>query len=352
MDTLSGFQAGVNLGGWISQYERIDPAHFASFIREPDIQRIAGWGMDHVRLPVDYPVLEDDALPMVYHEEGFAYIDNCLEWCRKAGLNLVLDLHHAPGFSFTTLDKNTLFENPAAQERFLALWEAIARRYQGLEAPNLVLELMNEVVLPTSEPWNRLAQRAVQRIRAVDPQRWIMIGGNWYNSAWKLKEIELLDDRHIVYTFHFYEPMPFTHQRARWVDFLRPLDEVTEYPGEVPGLDEFLVKNPQFKDNLQAYQGKRMDIDLLRYFLQPALDWLHKNRLPLYCGEFGVIDHAPLESRLRWHEDFTGLLRENGIGGAVWSYKEMNFALVRGDGSLVSEDLVRLVSGRNNTQPV
>lgn len=62
MDTFNGFQAGVNLGGWISQYHRLDPAHFDRFILKPDVQRIASWGMDHVRLPVDYPVLEDGSL--------------------------------------------------------------------------------------------------------------------------------------------------------------------------------------------------------------------------------------------------------------------------------------------------
>jgi len=346
MQNFSGFQVGVNLGGWISQYGRYDPEHFRRFILEEDIQRIASWGMDHVRLPVDYPVLEDDERPFVYKESGFAYIDSCIEWCRKAGLNLVLDLHHAPGFSFSTLDRNTLFDDPAAQERFLALWEAIARRYARVEKPELILELMNEVVLPTSDPWNRLAHRAVERIRAVDPHRWIMIGGNWYNSAWKLKEIARVDDPHIVYTFHFYEPMPFTHQRAPWVDFLKAYGRVTEFPGDLPGLEEFLQSHPQYQEAFAAYRGKRMDEAMLRYFLQPAVDFLNETHLPLYCGEYGAIDHAPLESRLNWHRAFCDLLNRHGIGRAVWSYKEMNFALVRLDGSLVSEELVRIVSSR------
>lgn len=346
MNTFTGFQVGVNLGGWISQYGQNGHEHFQRFILEPDIQRIASWGMDHVRLPVDYPVLEDDAQPLVYKESGFAYIDSCIEWCRKAGLNLVLDLHHAPGFSFSTLDRNTLFDDAQAQERFLALWEAIARRYQGVRQPGLVLELMNEVVLPSSDPWNRLAKRAVQRIRAVDAQRWIMIGGNHYNSAWTLKEIERVDDAHIVYTFHFYEPFPFTHQRAHWVDFLSAYNAVTDYPGELIGLEAFLEKHPEHRDAFAAHRGKRMDMDLMRYFLQPALDFLQQTGLPLYCGEFGAIDHAPLASRLNWHRDFCGLLNQYGIGRAVWSYKEMNFALVRYDGSVESEELVRIVSGK------
>ena len=115
-----------------------------------------------------------------------------------------------------------------------------------------------------------LAQRAVQRIRAVDPQRWIMIGGNHYNSASALKDIQRIDDPHIVYTFHFYEPFPFTHQRAAWVEFLTALDAVTPYPGEVPGLAAFLEQHPQYRGELQNYLGKRMDIDLMRQFLQPA----------------------------------------------------------------------------------
>ena len=77
------FQVGVNLGGWISQYPAFDTPHFDTFIAEADIRQIAGWGMDHVRLPVDYPLLEDDDQPGVYKDSGFEYIESCLEWCRQ-----------------------------------------------------------------------------------------------------------------------------------------------------------------------------------------------------------------------------------------------------------------------------
>ena len=47
-----GFYRGVNLGGWFSQCdysrERLD-----HFIEEKDIDVIAGWGLDHVRIPMD-----------------------------------------------------------------------------------------------------------------------------------------------------------------------------------------------------------------------------------------------------------------------------------------------------------
>ncbi len=346
MDTFSGFEAGVNLGGWISQYPSFDEQHFETFIREEDIARIASWGMDHIRLPMDYPVFESDDNPFSYNERGFGYVDRLIEWCQKYRLNLILDLHRAPGFSFNTLEENRLFQNVDLQERFLALWEAFARRYRKVEHPALIFELMNEVVLPTSAPWNELALRAVRRIRSVDPERWIMIGGNQYNSAWTLKDLVRVDDPHIVYTFHFYEPMPFTHQKAYWVDFLKEFDTTTHYPGEIPGLEAFLARHPDYEKHFAAYRGKTMNLDMLRYFLQPAVDFLEQTHLPLYCGEYGAIDHAPLESRLNWHRDVVGLLRQHGIGRAVWSYKEMNFHLVNWKGEVESPELVEIVSQR------
>ena len=54
-------------------------------------------------------------------------------WCQRAGLKLVLDLHKAPGYTFTnTLEAgpmmpNNLFSDEGMQERFISLWEAITR---------------------------------------------------------------------------------------------------------------------------------------------------------------------------------------------------------------------------------
>ena len=51
MKKLNGFNKGVNLGGWFSQCDyskdRLD-----NFIKEEDFKTIAGWGLDHVRLPI------------------------------------------------------------------------------------------------------------------------------------------------------------------------------------------------------------------------------------------------------------------------------------------------------------
>ena len=59
MRTLDGFKKGVNLGGWLSQGP-LDKEHLDTFITEKDIARIASWGLDHVRLPIDYDNFENE----------------------------------------------------------------------------------------------------------------------------------------------------------------------------------------------------------------------------------------------------------------------------------------------------
>jgi len=134
-----GYIAGVNLGHWISQYgsyASYSHEHFKTYIQEKDIARIASWGMDHLRLPVDYPIFESDENPGVFMESGLQYIDNCLEWCKKNGINLVLDLHHAPGFFFGHGEKNSLLENSEMQDRFINIWNPPSPNPQRLSAKN------------------------------------------------------------------------------------------------------------------------------------------------------------------------------------------------------------------------
>ncbi len=342
-------QTGVNLGGWISQYHHYDPHHFETFIGAEDIQRIADWGMDHVRLPIDYPVLEDDEKPGVYKASGFKYLESCLGWCKDNGLRVILDLHKAPGYSFADTIEGyqpmPLFHEPRAQERFLNLWGTLAERYKS-EGDTLVFELLNEINLPDGAPWNDLARRAVERIRRADGDRQIIIGGNHFNAASELANLQLFDDPNIVYTFHFYEPILFTHQKAHWSPVNRHHNATVDYPGTVPGLEELFASHPEERSAYERFIGLYMDENLLREYLQAVLDFTRATGQVPYCGEYGVYEAAPEASSLNWHRDFLGLLRQHGIGRAVWSYKGMGFGLVDLNGRVANEKLVQMVSER------
>jgi hypothetical protein len=346
---MDHFNNGVNLGGWLSQYSKYSHEHFQAFISETDIALIASWGMDHVRLPFDYPVLESDDTPGIYHEDGFSYIDRCFEWCQKHGLGVILDLHHAPGYTCIntlrpeTQHLNVLFDQENAQHRFIALWEEIVRRYHRSGLP-VIFELLNEVVLPDSGPWNRLAGKTVSAIRRIAPECKIMIGGNHYNAASELKNITLLDDPNVSYTFHFYEPLLFTHQKAPWTQVTREYNQTLEYPGAYVGLKEFLDQAPQYQKEYGWQVDRNLDRSLMIEFLQPALDFADQTKRDLYCGEFGVISGAPAASRRRWHADLVDILRQHNIGRGLWSYKVMDFGLVDLQGKVVDPELVKIVA--------
>ena len=68
MKEWKGYRRGVNIGGWLSQcvhtYE-----HYDSFVNEADFKNISSWGLDHVRIPVDYNLIEDEKGN--YIEKGF-----------------------------------------------------------------------------------------------------------------------------------------------------------------------------------------------------------------------------------------------------------------------------------------
>lgn len=92
-----GYEKGVNLGGWLSQCD-YSKERLEHFIEEEDIKRLSTWGLDHLRLPMDYNVLREEN--GTFKKDGFDYVKRAVEWCCKYGLNVILDLHKTAGYSF------------------------------------------------------------------------------------------------------------------------------------------------------------------------------------------------------------------------------------------------------------
>ncbi len=140
MREFKGYKKGVNLGGWLSQCEH-GYEHYDTFITEADLKKISGWGLDHIRLPIDYQLVRDNDGNDI--EKGYLYINHCLEWCEKYGFNMILDLHKTAGFSFD-VETNDFFGSEILQDKFVALWEELAKRY-GKYCDRLVFELLNHL---------------------------------------------------------------------------------------------------------------------------------------------------------------------------------------------------------------
>ena len=170
---------GINVGGWLSQYRTYDHSHFKTFIQNEDIQRIAEWGFDHIRLPVDYPVFEDDKNPGAYLQSGFDFIHSCLDWCSQAGLRVILDLHKAPGYAFDDQKANRLEEDSGLHERLGDLWEALTKEFVSTDHDLLAFEILNEINFGSSNTWNDIVGKILNHIRRLDRERLILIGGNY-----------------------------------------------------------------------------------------------------------------------------------------------------------------------------
>lgn len=333
-------QNGINLGGYLSQCDH-NVEHYQSFIGEDDLKQIATWGFDHVRLPIDYEVLEDEDGKEL--ERGYGFVQRVVDWGKEYGLNVVLDLHKAYGYDFNDAgdsEKNNLFSNEVLQRRFVSLWVRIAKRFGSYQ--NVAFELLNEVVeKENATAWNSLIKKTVTAIRKITEDTPLIYGGIQWNSVKTLKLLEIPTDKNTIFTFHFYEPLLFTHQKAHWVPAMDK-NKTIAYPSD--------MNYYQSQSAALGYQGevvtkahsKTMGEEFIREMVQEAIDAAKNAGVQLYCGEFGVIDQAPETDTLRWFRDVHKVFSENQIGCAVWTYKDMDFGLIGEHYSLIRGKLISL----------
>ena len=340
--TWQGFQHGVNLGGWLSQCNHTRE-RYDTFIREEDIGRIASWGLDHIRVPVDYELVEDEQGG--YREEGFAILARVIGWCRAAGLNMVLDLHKTYGFSFDCHEgESGLFGNPACQERFWRLWEQFATRFGG-DRDMLAFELLNEVTDQAyAASWTRIADTCISRIRAIAPDIDILVGSYWNNSIDALPDLEAPKDAHVIYNFHCYDPIVFTHQGAPWV---QGMDRGFRFSLDRPMADLAAETEAFLGEKPEDFEGLNLDEPLSQAYFDrrfaKAVAVAAERGVRLYCGEYGVIDRARPEDALTWYRAISSAFDAAGIGRAAWSYRQMDFGLVDDAMKGVFEQVVKLL---------
>lgn len=339
---MISLERGINLGGFLSQCTH-EEKHYDSFIVEEDIRKIKEMGFDHIRLPIDYEVFETE--DGVRKDEGFVRVHDVISWCEGQGLSVILDLHKAYGYDFNDAgdtEKNRLFTDEKVQGRFLNLWDAIAKEYSVYES--VAFELLNEVVEDeNADAWNALIKKAVSAIRNHSKDAWIIYGGIRWNSADTIKYLEKPSDDRILFTFHFYEPLVFTHQWAHWMPVMKEIETV-HYPDSYEKYRE--------KSRILGTQGQtvvnrqydEMDISFLREMVKVAVDAAKEKGAPLYVGEFGVIDQAPEEDTLRWFKDVMTIFSEENIGCAVWTYKNMDFGINQEHYAGIKEELLKLLT--------
>ena len=360
MAVFTGFEHGMGIGGWLTNYKRFnvlspekysdlsigDFEHFESYITEDDIKYIASLGMDHVRVGFDQVVLEEK--PGVYRECIFKKLDDFISWCEKYSLNIVLNLHKAVGNYCDIEEEVQLMESPELQERFINLWLAVEERYHNNN--KIAFELLNEVRDINPELWNHVADKLISAMRQRNKERILIIGGTCWNNPAKLKAMNFYDDENIVYTFHFYAPFEFTHQQG--VLQADPLYYNRKMPYPCDDIERYRDYCRVARGEIAYQKYDRMDIAYLYDYLAPVKEFIEKNPDKiLWCGEFGTIRHAKLEWRESWMRDMIKILKEWDIPYCVWNYLSTpndgnRFSLVDDDErKILSEEMARIIRG-------
>ena len=239
-----------------------------NYITREDVQFIKSTGANTIRLPFHYKLFTDeDFMGLTTAQDGFARVDSVVEWCREAGLYLILDMHDAPGGQTgDNIDDSYgypwLFESETSQQLYCDIWRKIADRYKNEP-------VFNEPIapyFPNMEELNGkledIYKMGVAAIREVDTNHIILLGGAQWNGNFKPFKDSKFDDK-IMYTCH-------------------------------------------------RYGG-----DPTKEAIQSIIDFRDKVNLPMYMGEIG---HNTDE----WQAAFCQTMRDNNIGYTFWPYKKMD----------------------------
>lgn len=290
---------------------------------------MARLGLRHVRLCVAPKQIMEATTGRV-REDRIGFLEGAIERFHRAGLLVMVDIHN---------EDRAAELDPAWQDAFTRFWASLARRLSRFDPELTLLEIVNEPVFDRrEEEWNVLNARLAAVIRENAPAHTIVTSGPNWGGIDGLRQLRPLADRNVVYSFHCYDPFPFTHQGTTWSsDAVKPLRAVP-YPSSPEGVAPLLPAlegHPASKALLEKYGRDRWNKEKLAARFRQGIEWGATHRVPLYCGEFGVYPvHARPEHRANWFRDFGQVLAENRIGWAVWGWDE-GFGLDR-----------RLVAGR------
>ncbi len=190
--------------------QAIHKAWLDNHTTKADIDALAAWGFNSVRLPIHYDLLtlpvDQEPTPGVdtWKEDGFKRIDDLLAWSKANGVYLILDLHAAPNGQGNDLaiadrdpSKPSLWDSPEARRKTIALWRKLAARYK--DEPMIgAYDLLNEPNWDFDGSGNKngckdetqaalwaFYREATAAIRQIDPRRLIVIEGNCWGNNYK-----------------------------------------------------------------------------------------------------------------------------------------------------------------------
>ena len=265
--------------------------------QESDFALLAEWGFDFARLPLSYLCWTDPEELVKVREADLKDIDDAVDFGRKHGVHINLNLHRAPGYCVNPpKEPLDLWKDEKALEACAFHWAHLARRYKGIANDRVSFDLLNEPANIAEEAYVRVVKRLVQAIRAEDPQRLIIADG----LRWGRDPVHGLAELGIAQSTRGYDPMQVSHYKANWVR----------------GADAYAEPTWPLKLNDKLFDKERLRQDRIEPWQQ-----LEKKGVGIHVGEWGAFIHTPHKVVLAWMGDCLELWKQAGWGWALWNFR-------------------------------
>ncbi|MDB5283816.1 MAG: hypothetical protein JWO06_2891 [Bacteroidota bacterium] len=280
-------QKGVNLSNWMEGYW-LSNWPVPNIYTRDFLVEMKNAGMKSVRMPICFALVTDTLPPynVDTNSAAFAIVDSVITWTHELDLNLIIDNHH----QWTLSDSTWRSTEP----RLSHLWSVLAQRYRYLDPEKYYFEILNEPFDITNDSLAPLFTAVVDTIRKYTTAHTIVVSPTAWSGGIGFSEYQPLADTNLIYTFHSYDPFPFTHQGFSWANPYYPTG--TPYPNS--GFDFTLTLAWEF-----------------------AMQWRDNFHLPVFLGEFGVGIHPDDASRCNWIDTVGAQIDFNHLSSFSWDVR-------------------------------
>lgn len=282
---------GMNLSNWLeAAWQTNWPT--ANGYSKQSLILMQEAGIQSLRLPVQFFQVIDTLPPYTVNlgHPLFERVDSVIAWANELGMNVIIDNHH--GWDLT----NAHWRNKLGA--FTHLWAVLAQKYSYLDPNRYTFELLNEPTLFfEGDSLAVMFGDAIDSIRQHTTDHTIIVSPHFGGSALMLPQMPIYADTNLIYTWHTYDPLDFTHQGLTWNTPYFPSGN------PFPNADTTVLET-------WMYNG-----------WQNVANWIAQNNLPIMLGEFGVSNFADPTSTCNWMT-FVGLkLREHNIPWFYWDWQ-------------------------------
>ena len=307
--------AGAKISAWrgfnlIERYDVRKNAPNSGYV-ENDFKWIAQFGFNFVRLPIDYRLYVKNNDWCAFDEAGLKLIDQGIEFGKKYGIHISINLHKAPGYYVFKKAKgfnDELWTQKDAQAAFVAHWVMFAKRYKGVPSSQLSFNLLNEPKRCTVEQYVAVFRQTIAAIRAIDPGRLIIVDGLSTDdrASAKIPVPAIYKLPNVVLAARGYTPSQLTHYKIPWINGSDKWP-VPEWPADSTKMDGLSAIEKKAVAEFNAYD-------------KPWEEAI-KDGAKVMIGELGAYNKTPHAVVLRWMESCLKRYKEMNIGWALWNFR-------------------------------